>query len=626
VRPADRRRRQRRIILLLSAILIPTAVVVVLVVRVIRQDNELSERRASAQRRDTLDQLRRELSARLQALRLEEVNRLIGEPGRRVPDSPIVFVAPMMRDRMVLPWESSGMPPPPDADFVRRQREGETLEFQQRDAAGAAAAYRRALDAARTPEQACSARLWLGRVAAHAGLPAEAERADRRMLEECGGVADTDGVPFALYAAVRLVARGSDDGAAADYAIRSATMRQWHPPSEAYALQSLLRRLPGPAAADPLRKVTSEIHDIEQIVAFARDAHHHLDTLRRASRSAPGDLAWVGYGDEPWLLTLVSPSSFAAPVVMAVSSRRIAPAGVTIRVAPTAASAALGDGFVDLYAEWPPDRFAVSPSVPPAIHGAILVVVLGAALITGYLLLRDVHREADTAEMRSHFVASVSHELKTPLTSIRAHAETLLMGRAGGAETTAEYLRTIVSESERLARLVDSVLEFSRIEQGRKAYHMQIMRLEDVVRRAAATMEYPLAQMGFALTISSDGSEPTLRGDPEALTQAVLNLLGNAMKYSGEARTIELHLGTRGREAFVDVVDHGIGISRDDQSRIFERFHRVQSAATSGVAGTGLGLALARHVVEAHRGRIAVVSDLGRGSTFSVLIPLQEQA
>jgi signal transduction histidine kinase len=106
----------------------------------------------------------------------------------------------------------------------------------------------------------------------------------------------------------------------------------------------------------------------------------------------------------------------------------------------------------------------------------------------------------------------------------------------------------------------------------------------------------------------------------------VLNLLGNAMKYSGDARRIELELGTQGREAFVDVVDHGIGIARDDQSRIFERFHRVQSAATAGIAGTGLGLALALHVVEAHRGRIAIVSDVGRGSTFSLRIPLPEQA
>src|SRR5690606_14556218 len=126
-------------------------------------------------------------------------------------------------------------------------------------------------------------------------------------------------------------------------------------------------------------------------------------------------------------------------------------------------------------------------------------------------------------------------------------------------------------------RLVDSVLDFSRIEQGRKTYHMQVVRLEDVVRRAAAALEHPLTQLNFTLAIADDGSDPVVRGDPEALTQAVLTLLGNAVKYSGDERRIELCVGTRGGEAFVDVVDHGIGIEPHEQSRIFERFHRVQS-------------------------------------------------
>jgi signal transduction histidine kinase len=284
----------------------------------------------------------------------------------------------------------------------------------------------------------------------------------------------------------------------------------------------------------------------------------------------------------------------------------------------------LGDGFVDVQAIWPAGRFTGPTQVPVFLYGSILAVVLGAVLLAAYLVLRDVHRETETAELRSHFVASVSHELKTPLTSIRAHAETLLLGRHPGAETTSGYLRTIVSESQRLGRLVDSVLEFSRIEQGSKSYQMRLTPLGDIVRAAARTMEYPLQQLGFTLTVSSDGSEPQLLGDPEALTQAILNLLSNAMKYSGDARSIEMRTGVRDNEAFVDVVDHGIGIARDDQSRIFERFHRVQSAATMGVAGAGLGLALTLHVVEAHRGRINVVSDVGRGSTFSLRIPLQE--
>jgi signal transduction histidine kinase len=632
VSSADRRRRTRRIALLLAAILIPTAAVLLLVVRLVRQENELSERRAAEQRREALEQLRRELTARLQALRLEEVNRLIGESGRRLPpDSPIVFVAPMLQDHMVLPWEAGRPVSPPTAAFARWQFDGESREFRQNDAATAVESYRRALDAARSLWERCSARLSLGRSYLKAGMTAEADRTDHAALRECGDASDSDGVPLALYAAERLLASGRNalgesNSPVADYLLRRARAPQWRTPNEAFLLQSLLRRIASPVTAEALRTLAVEIRNVEQIAGLVQDMPDRLGKLQRASRSAPGDLSWFGYGDEPWLLTLVSPRSFAAPVIMAVSSRKIVPAGVTLRVRSVPGAVPLGDGFVDLHVEWPAGRFAVAPAVPEGLYGSMLAVVLGAALLAGYLLLRDVHRETETAAMRSHFVASVSHELKTPLTSIRAHAETLLMGRARSAETTADYLKTIVSESERLARLVDSVLEFSRIEQGRKTYHLQATRLEDIVTSAAKAMEYPLSQLGFTLTISSDGSAPTLLADPDALSQAILNLLGNAMKYSGEARRIEMHIGTRDGDAFVDVVDHGIGIARDDQSRIFERFHRVQSLETAGIAGTGLGLPLALHVVEAHRGRIAVASQPGRGSTFSVRIPLLAQA
>jgi signal transduction histidine kinase len=627
VNPTDHRRRTRRIGLLLIAILIPTTFVFLLVFRVVRQERELGQRRASEARREALEQLRRELTARLQALRLEEVNRLIGESGPRLPpDSPIVFVAPMAHDSMVLPWEDRGASSPPSADFLRYQGEGESLEFQRHDTAGAAAWYRRALAAARTPLERCTARLALARGYLKAGMTMQAELIDRETLAGCGDVIDGDGVPIAIYAAERLLDSGRDHALVTNYLVGAVKLRQWPSPNETAALRSLLHRIPSTVAAEPLRRLTQAIHDIEQVAALARDLQGHPDRLQRVSRAAPGDLPWMGYGDEPWLVTLVSPTSFAAPIVMAVSSRRTVPAGVTLRAGPAPAAVPLGDGFVDAYVQWPPGRFADQAATPAAVYGAVLSVVLGAVLLAGYFLVRVVHRERDTALMRSNFVASVSHELKTPLTSIRAHAETLLMGRAGGAATTVEYLRTIVSESERLGRLVESVLEFSRIEQGRKMYHMQATRLDDVVRAAVRTMEYPLTQLGFTLTIASDGTAPAFLGDPEALIQAMLNLLSNAMKYSGGARHVELRLGTRDHEAFVDVVDHGIGISKDDQSRIFERFHRVQSAETAGIAGAGLGLALALHAVEAHRGRIAVVSDVGRGSTFSVYLPLQAEA
>ena len=207
-------------------------------------------------------------------------------------------------------------------------------------------------------------------------------------------MSDADGVPLALYAAERLLAERPDR------CFRWRTMccagpgaRQWHSPNEAFLLQSLLRRMASPAAAAALRTLAVEIRNVEQISALVQGMHDHLGKLQRASRSAPGDLSWMGYGDEPWLLTLVSPTSFAAPVIMAVSSRRIVPAGVTLRATPTPVAVPLGDGFVDLHVEWPAGRFDVPPAVPGVLYGSMLSVVLGAALLAGYLLLRDVHRE-----------------------------------------------------------------------------------------------------------------------------------------------------------------------------------------------------------------------------------------
>ena len=338
----------RRTGLLLAAILIPTAVVILLVVRVVRQERELGERRASDARREAQEQLRRELTAHLQAIRLEEVNRLIGESGTRLPpDSPIVFVAPMAHDDMVRPWEGRPTLSPPSAGFLRLRADGESLEFQRHDAAGAAASYQRAFAAARTPLERCTARVSLGRAYLKAGMALQAASMDEGTLADCSNVADADGVTIAMYAAERLLDSGRDRSLVTNYAVHAVNARQWPSPNETYALRSLLHRMPSAVAAEPLWRLTLRIHDIEQVDALARELQAHPDRLQRASRTAPGDLPWMGYGDEPWLVTLVSPTSFAAPVVMAVSSRRSIPAGVALRAAPAPAAVPLGDGFVD---------------------------------------------------------------------------------------------------------------------------------------------------------------------------------------------------------------------------------------------------------------------------------------
>jgi signal transduction histidine kinase len=261
--------------------------------------------------------------------------------------------------------------------------------------------------------------------------------------------------------------------------------------------------------------------------------------------------------------------------------------------------------------------------LPVAMWVAGLALVLGVALFGGYLLLRDVNRDVRVAEVRSQFVASVSHELKTPLTAIRMFAETLAMGRSRDEQTRSEYLETIVNESERLARLVDNVLDFSKIEQGKKIYRCQPVRLEEVAGSAVRAMQFPLAQQGFHLKYSVEEDIPELQADPDAIQQAILNLLTNAMKYSGDSREIDLRIAARDGNAVIQVADRGLGLTPEERKRVFEKFYRAPSHESHSIAGTGLGLTLVAHIASGHGGRVEVESAPGEGSTFCILIPLK---
>ena len=260
----------------------------------------------------------------------------------------------------------------------------------------------------------------------------------------------------------------------------------------------------------------------------------------------------------------------------------------------------------------------------PRFYIAALSLVLALAVFGAYLLWRDVQRELRVAQLRSQFVSSVSHELKTPLTAIRMFAETLRMGRPADPARRDEYLDIIVNESERLTRLLNNVLNFSRIESGHKIYQFASHDLESIVRTAARAMQYPLARQGFELHVRVDEGIPALRIDADAVEQAILNLLSNALKYSGSARTIELTLAREGGHAVISVRDRGIGIQAADRRRIFDKFYRVQTPENRLIPGTGLGLTLVEHIVRAHHGVIHVDSAPGAGSTFRIHLPLDE--
>src|SRR6202167_786682 len=453
------------------------------------------------------------------------------------------------------------------------------------------------------------ARLLLARSLAKAGKPEKPAKLYQALWNAPPDARDEQGVGYRFYAADRLLAAGRETAAVLGFLRQETNGEGRLTLPELYMIRPLL---------GAGQKISERIAEMEQAAALAKDF-----ARVRARSEWVGGPSWVPYGSEPWLVPLTSPQPPLPGLLLAVSSTKVSPPGVKLRTR-AAAGDVLGDAFPGLHVEWADRRFleAAPPGLPLAIWIAGLALVLGVAVFGGYLLLRDVNRDVRMTEVRAQFVASVSHELKTPLTAIRMFAETLAMGRSRDERTKSEYLETIVNESERLARLVDNVLDFSKIEQGKKIYRLRPVRLDEVAGSAVRALQFPLAQQGFQLHLTVQEDLPELQADPDAIQQAILNLLTNAMKYSGDAREIDLRVGSRNGDAIIEVADHGLGLAPEEQKHVFEKFYRAPSHESRLIAGTGLGLTLVAHIAQAHGGRVEVESAPGAGSTFCIFIPV----
>jgi signal transduction histidine kinase len=241
-----------------------------------------------------------------------------------------------------------------------------------------------------------------------------------------------------------------------------------------------------------------------------------------------------------------------------------------------------------------------------------------------FLTYRNLTKEMALARLKSDFVSNVSHELRTPLSLIRLYAETLELGRLPSPEKRQEYYCIIRKESERLTALINNILDFSRIEAGRKEYDLRETDMRELVRNTLESYRYQIEQHGFTFEEKID-EVPPLKVDREAMARSLVNLVNNALKYSQDRKYIGVNLYRENGEVKLEVIDHGIGIPASEQQRVFEKFYRVGDPLVHNTKGSGLGLSLVQHIARAHGGDVMVDSSPGAGSKFTITLPLHPE-
>jgi signal transduction histidine kinase len=249
-----------------------------------------------------------------------------------------------------------------------------------------------------------------------------------------------------------------------------------------------------------------------------------------------------------------------------------------------------------------------------------VAVLIAAILLGGWMMAETARRQMRMAQQKTDFVSNVSHELKTPLTSIRMFADMLAEQRVTDPNRQANYLRIISAESARLTRLINNVLDFARMERGAPSGERRACDLVEITREVVDTCRPHLNSLNIALALEVEAEALPVTGDRDALGQIVLNLLSNAEKYGG--REILVRVRHCDGAVCVDVLDRGPGIPPKKLEEIFEPFRRLDDSLTSGVSGSGLGLTLARRMAKDHGGNVIYSPRDGGGSCFTLSMPV----
>jgi len=560
----------------------------------------------------------------------------------------------------------------PSAEVAESYTRAERLEFVRKDFVSAAKSYRQASASARDKADYALVLNALARVSKKAGRVGEAEVHYRRLIRDFGDEPSEDGIPFGIIAALEIAQLESLTGRLQNAATTLFDCEEKILNGE-YSLQkspflfylSLLEEL--------WRTVLSQVQDepTKILLANRRDKLFVLksEVLERSERA---ELIWGHFAAVPspsasgdtfqrggvhFLPKSIRSKSYLAGYVLLLEKstlgvlfdekfiveRQLAEivraAGLendyqaTLDISPNGTfsdrtASLTGQSLSRPFPPWMLHVSAEESAVSLArfrskkvIYVLMALLLVAAIFGGGIMTIRSMAKEMELVQMKTDFVATVSHELRTPLTSIRYISELLKRGRVTERDRKSRYYETLYNESERLDRIIENLLDFSKIEAGMKEYKFEKIKAGPFTKEIARLFREIIAPKGFTLRIKIAPDLPSALMDVEAFGRALLNILDNAVKYSGEAREIEFKASTDGKIGQWKVTDQGLGIAPEDQSQIFDRFFRSKHGAAPSLKGSGIGLTIARHIVEAHHGSIYVESELDRGSTFIVEIP-----
>ena len=508
--------------------------------------------------------------------------------------------------------------------------EAETLEFRSGDPVGAAATYRK-LAASADPRQRAEALMRLARCLREQRDNPSAMRVYAE-LAAMGGT-PVAGTPAELLARGERVAlyRASGDTAAAEHETRllTAVIEQGRYSIDRATFDFYSQTAGGALKLDPnAAEIARAIEALWPMLArqpsgriVAKGSRHSFTAAWQPS--AEGTAVIVGYTE-----ILLAPV-FQLAQKLQVRATFEDPGGQILAGDPGSSRVEAEKSYRETGLPW---TVGVSPADTAELRGAwksrrnlfgagfgLMGVVIAAA---AYLAFRAVHRELAVARLQSDFVSAVSHEFRTPLAAMR-HLTEMLEENGVAQDRLPQYYRALARETRRLHGMVESLLDFGRMEAGRRSYRMENTNAATLVRGVIDEFRERPGGGGERLAFDAPPDTFMVRADREAITLALRNLVDNALKYSPDSSPVAISVFRCGELARISVEDHGPGISREEQRAVFRKFVRGEAARAGNVKGTGIGLTLADHIVKAHGGSLAVASEPGHGSRFSILLPLQ---